>query len=337
MKIDGRAIGSGNPPYTIAEVSCNHGGSLELAKRMVREAKKTGADAVKTQIYTADTLTLNIKRPDFIVQNDLWKGQTLWDLYNKAHTPYEWQKDLYKVAKDEGITIFSSVFDRRGVDLCQSLGSPCIKIASMEIVDTPLIEYAASTGIPLIISTGMASDNEILEARDASRYRNQKAAFLHCTSEYPGTVEFADLSRMSHIDKLLGFQHPVGVSDHTTDLTIPIAATALMATIIEKHFMLGAAPPTEDHEFSLDEGEFGQMVQAVRQTWEAMKPRPHAGIASRQVRRSLYAVADIKKGDIFTIENIRSIRPGYGLPPKMLPSLLGKKSFQAFKKGDPLT
>lgn len=333
MEIAGRKISMHEPPFIVAECSGNHCGSLERAKRLIAAAKKIGADAVKTQCYEPDTLTLNINRSDFIVQNGLWKGRTLYDLYSKAHTPMEWHRTLYATAQNEGIAIFSSVFDRSGVDLLESLGCPAYKIASFEVVDIPLIEYAASKSKPMIISTGLASEREILDANLAS---NKGAAFLHCTSEYPGTVEHANLSHIHWLDKLLGFNNQIGLSDHTPGYAVPIAATALRVAIIEKHLKLEHGPESEDSDFSLTPDTFSAMVVAIRQTYEAMQERPITA-GSRQFRRSLYAVENIAEGEEFTINNIRSIRPGYGLPPKMLPKILGQKAVKDYRRGDRLT
>ena len=330
MEIGGRKICSALPPYVVAECSGNHCGSLERAKRLIVAAKRAGADAVKTQCYEPDTITLDIKRPDFIVQNGLWKGRGLYELYGKAHTPLGWHEELYRTAKGEGIPIFSSVFDRSSVDLLEHLGCPAYKIASFEVVDTPLIEYAARTGKPLIISTGLASDKEIIDADNASGGR---AAFLHCTSEYPGTIEHANLGRMSALDQLLDFSHPIGISDHTLGHAIPIAATARGALIIEKHLKLENGPKSEDSEFSLTPSQFAGMAVAVRQIHEAMKLRP-LETEGRQMRRSLYVVRDINAGESFTHDNIRSIRPGYGGSPRLLPSLIGLKASKPYHKGD---
>jgi len=319
-------------PYIVAEISGNHSGSLERAKRLIAAAKRSGADAVKTQCYEPDTITLNIKRPDFIVQNGLWQGRTLYELYGKAHTPLDWHRDLYSVADSEGIPIFSSVFDRTSVDLLESLRCPAYKIASFEIVDTPLIEYVAKTGKPMIISTGMASDKEILAANMAS---GGGAAFLHCTSEYPATVEHASLGRMHLIDTVLEYGNPIGISDHTPGSLIPIAATALRAAIIEKHLKFGTGPKSEDDAFSLTPGEFGDMVIAVRQTYASLAIRPANG-ESRQMRRSLYVVRDIAAGERFSHENVRSIRPGYGAPPSKLHDMIGKKAEKSYHMGDRL-
>lgn len=332
MKIGEREIGGDRPPHCIAEASSNHGRDIKKAIELIKAAKKTGADAVKFQAYTADTITLNCNKLDFIAQSGLWKGRNLYELYRKAETPFDWFPTLFQVAKDIEIPIFASVFDFSSVDLLEHLGSPCYKIASFEVADIPLIKYAASTKKPLIISTGMASDAEVLEANEVS---NGEAAFLHCTSEYPGTVDLADLDRLDRLSRLLGHHNPVGISDHTIGPEIPIAATVLGAVIIEKHLRLKGLE-SEDSAFSLDPDEFASMVKSVHATHEALKPRP-LQTAGKQFRRSLYAVEDIKKGAIFTKENIRSIRPGFGLPPKMYPTMLGRRAQKDFRKGDPLS
>lgn len=331
MKIGDREIGPDHEPYTIAEVSCNHGGKLENAIKLIKLAKKAGASAVKTQCYTADTITLKMNKPDFILQDGIWKGRTLWDLYNAAHTPFEWHRDLYQCASDEGITIFSSVFDFSSVDYLEKLGCPAYKIASMECSDPVLIEYAAKTGKPLIISTGMATQQEISEALGAA----PNAAFLHCMSEYPGTIETSNLGSIKKLIQMMPL-NVVGISDHTAGSLIPIAAVAVGACIIEKH--LGHLPgvKSEDDQFSMTGSEFHQMVRDVRQTYYAMMQIDPKDSSSRQVRRSLYAVQDIKQGERFTKDNIRSIRPGYGLPPNLYPVLLGKKARRDYRKGDAL-
>jgi N-acetylneuraminate synthase len=332
IEIDGRKIGPGYSPYTIAEISCNHSGSIDNAIKLIKIAKSAGASAVKTQCYTADTITLNVKKPDFIIQDGLWKGRSLWELYNKAHTPFEWHPRLYKMAKDCEITIFSSVFDHSAVDYLESLDCPAYKIASMEIVDIPLIEHVERTKKPMIISTGMASNQEILEAHEASKGR---AAFLHCMSEYPGTIETSNLGGIHNLKKLLP-NNVVGISDHSEGSMIPIAAVALGASIIEKHLGLLPGVKSEDDEFSLSGPQFGRMVADMKQIYSAMQYSPQDGNPSRQFRRSLYAVANIAKGDVFTKDNIRSVRPGYGLPCKLYSSLLGRKAGQSYRHGDPL-
>jgi len=333
MEIAGRRIGADQPPYIVAEIGSSHGGSLERAKQLIKAAKRAGADAVKTQCYEADTITIDSNRPDFIVQGGLWQGRTLYELYGKACTPLGWHEALYDTAKKEEITIFSSVFDRSSVDLLEHLGCPAYKIASFEVVDLPLIEYVARTRKPMIISTGTASDREIIDANLAS---GKRAAFLHCTSDYPATVENANLGRISLMDQLLGFSNPIGISDHTLGYAVPIAATALRAAIIEKHLKLNTRAESEDDEFSLTPEAFSAMVVAVKQTHEAMASRSQLGNGSRQFRRSLYAVADIEEGEEFSHQNIRSIRPGYGAPPRMLPKLIGQKATRKYHRGDRL-
>lgn len=332
MEISGRRIAADQPPYIVAEISGNHCGSIERAKLLIKAAKEAGADAVKTQCYEPDTITLDINRPDFIVQSGLWQGRTLYELYGKACTPLGWHPELYSFAKEQSIPIFSSVFDRSSVDLLEHLGCPAYKIASFEVVDTPLISYATRTKKPLIISTGLASDREVIDANLASEKR---AAFLHCTSEYPGDVQNANLSRISHLDRILHFNNPIGISDHTLGYAVPIAATALRAAIIEKHLKL-ASSKSEDKDFSLSPDEFSAMVTAVHMTYEAMKFRVSESNGARQFRRSLYAVADIEEGEEFTSKNIRSIRPGYGAPPKMIHRMLGQKAEKSYRKGDRL-
>lgn len=337
MKIGDREIGgSFHPPYIVAEISGNHCGSLAMAKRLIKEAKRAGADAVKTQCYDADTITIDCRKPDFIVQSGLWYGRSLYELYQKASTPLAWHKELYKTAADMGIPIFSSVFDRSSVDLLETLNAPAYKIASFEIVDLPLIEYAASTKKPIIISTGLASNAEILDADDAA---DEQAAFLHCTSEYPGTVESANLGRMAAIDKLLNHSNPVGLSDHTQGYTVAVAATALKAAIIEKHLKIkDASMKSEDDAFSMDTVDFQMMADRVRLIHAACSgSENHGADSSKQFRRSIYAIAPIKKGEAFTEANIRSIRPGYGLPPKHLPVLLdGGIAKRDYWKGEPI-
>lgn len=334
MYIEGREINGGITPYIIAEVSCNHGGLLDNAIELITAAKHAGADAVKFQAYTPDTITLNCHKPDFIIQDGLWKGRNLYDLYSQTYTPFEWFPELFKHAKSVGICAFSSVFDTTSVDMLEKLGCPAYKIASMEITDIPLIRYTASKNKPMIISTGMADFKEIKEALAVCDAAN--TAILHCTSEYPGTIEWADLARMLLLKVFLG-NAVIGVSDHTPGPTVvPVAATALCAAIIEKHIKLMDVP-TEDAEFSLAPDEFKIMVDLCRYTNEAIRLREFASNPSRQLRRSLYAVDDIQKGEEFNENNLKSIRPGYGISPKSLPKLLGKKAGHNYRKGDRIT
>lgn len=338
MKIADRQIGPGHPPYVIAEVSCNHNGYIENAIELIKAARYAGADAVKFQAYTPDTMTLDCNKPDFIIQGGIWKGQTLYSLYERTYTPFDWFPKLFKVAAKEGITAFASVFDPSSVEMLDQLGCPAYKIASMEITDIPLIKHAASKGKPVIISTGMARITEVLDAREAA---GPNSAYLHCTSEYPGTVELASLSGIARIRNHLNDHYTdpavVGVSDHTGDSpVVPVSAVALGACLIEKHIMLEMSQ-SEDREFSLEPREFRAMVTAVRQTYEAIQPREFISNPSIQFRRSLYAAEDIREGDRFTDDNIRSIRPGYGISPKHLPRLIGKTATQNYRKGDRIT
>jgi len=335
MIIDGTEVLCGKSPYIIAEASCNHGGHLDNALSLIDAAKFAGADAVKFQAYTADTLTLDCHKPDFIIQEGLWKGRNLYQLYSQTQTPFDWFPKLFKHAKKVGITIFASVFDPTSVDMLAKLNCPAYKIASMEITDIPLIQYAAKQNKPMIISTGMADFNDIRRAYEACD--NTNVAMLHCTSEYPGTIEWSDLGRISLLRALLGNDSVIGLSDHTTGLMVPIAATALFAAIIEKHLMLDVHGETEDVTFSMVPQEFRAMVNATKMTHEALALRDFSSNPSRQMRRSLYAVADIKQGQPFTEHNLRSIRPGYGVSPASLPRLLGKKADQNYRKGDRIT
>lgn len=335
MLIDGKEVAGGLTPYIIAEASCNHGGYLDNAISLIEAAKYAGADAVKFQAYTPDTITLDCNKPDFLIQEGLWKGQTLYDLYTKTHTPFEWFPKLFKHAKKCGITIFASVFDNTSVDMLRKLDCPAYKIASMEITDIPLIRYAAQSNKPMIISTGMADFKEVRAALEACE--NENVAFLHCTSEYPGTVEWSDLSRMLLLKVFLGQKAVVGVSDHTAGpMIVPISATALCAAIIEKHIRLDDVQ-TEDAEFSLKPDNFKLMVQCTKYANEAIKLREFVSNPSRQLRRSLYAVEEIRDGESFTESNVRSIRPGYGIAPKNLPKLIGKKAEQNYRRGDRIT
>lgn len=333
MIINGREIGPHRPPYIISEISCNHNGDFNKAMRLIDAAKDTGADAVKFQAYTPDTITLNTDNPEFIVKDGPWKGRNLWELYDKTHTPFSWFPDLFQYAYGIGITPFASVFDKSSVDMLERLECSAYKIASMEITDIPLIEYAAKTGKPIIISTGMAGNEEIDEAWAASSRTD--VSILTCMSSYPATPEEGGLYKLYRLlsvpaanDKWIA-----GISDHTVGDSIPIAATALGACIIEKHLMLGDED-TEDFEFSMDPISFGVMVREVRNIWQAMQPpKGDPEQASRQMRRSLYVVADIAKGEPFTEENVRSIRPSYGLPPKELPWLLTKRAAIDLNRG----
>lgn len=338
MKINGREIGPGHPPYIIAEISCNHGGSLPRALELIDAAKGVGADAVKFQCVTADTITLDCDRPEFTIEEGPWKGQNLHQLYRRTETPFEWFPEIKKRADAVGITWFASVFDKTAVDLMVKLGAPAIKIASFEIVDIPLIRYAAGTGKPLIISTGMASDQEILKAIPFD-FLLDRLALLHCVSGYPTPASEANLGRINELHNLLSYwrDQVVGISDHGIGPEIPIAATALGACIIEKHFRMYDHPDTEDSPFSLLDYEFEEMCLLVRNTWNAMQPSKSAAEdAHRPLRRSLFAVADIKEGEAFTEANVRSIRPGHGLPPIEIGMIVGRTATRDIARGEPM-
>lgn len=330
MQIAGRKIGADQPPYLISEISANHCGDLTQAFMLIEAAKEAGADACKVQCYEADSMTIDCDLPDFVMKDGKWKGRKLYDLYKAAQTPFSWFPDLFRHAADIGITLFSSVYSKQAVDLLEGLDCPAYKIASFEITDIPLIQHAAATGKPLIVSTGMASWEEIQEATETI---DRNCALLHCVSGYPTSVEEADLGRM--LD--LGW-NPVGLSDHSLGWEVPVAATALGAMIIEKHFTLSRSNGSEDAEFSLTPDEFKQMVKAVRGVWRAMQPSVATGEeASRQARRSLYIVEPIRRGETFTERNVRSIRPGYGISPKHLPKILGRKARMDASRGTALS
>lgn len=327
IMIQNRQLGPSNPPYVIAELSANHNGNLDQALRIIDAAQKAGADAVKIQTYRPDTITLNSDAPDFQITDGLWAGRTLYDLYEWAHTPWEWHEALFAHAKARGITIFSSPFDPTAVDLLEELGAPAYKIASFEAVDLPLIRYVASKGKPMIISTGMADLNEITEAVEAARAGGcTELALLHCVSGYPAPASDYNLATLA--DMAARFDVPVGLSDHTIDNTTAIASVALGATIIEKHMTLDRTGGGPDDSFSLEPDEFAALCKGARTAWEAMGTvdygRKSSEVANVKFRRSLYFVKDMKAGDVITEECVRSVRPGYGLAPKFLDDVLGK-------------
>lgn len=325
MKIGNREIGPDQPPYIIAEVSCNHGGNLERAFELIDAAASLRADAVKFQCYTPDSMTIDCDRPEFLIHGGLWDGMHLWDLYEESQTPLEWFPKIKARAEKNGIHWFASVFDKHGVDLMVELGAPAIKIASFEITDIPLIKYAAATGKPLIVSTGMAQVSDIAAVRDAV---DSTFMFLKCTSGYPTPLDDIGLTNV---------WGTCGISDHTTGPEVPIAATALGVAIIEKHFRLSWHPDTEDSAFSLDEVDFAHMVRNVHNTWKAMQPRTFMSEESqRPLRRSLFVVASMHKGDVFTSANLRSIRPSGGLAPKDIDAVLGLPATRNIARGEPL-
>lgn len=323
--------------FIIAELSANHNGSMETAVETIRAAKRTGADAIKLQTYRADTITLNTKENDFLIEGDsIWAGQNLYDLYKTAYTPWEWHKTLFDVAKEEGLICFSSPFDTTAVDLLEELYNPIYKIASFEITDIPLIRYVAIKGKPIIISTGIAALEDIELAVETCRNEgNDQITLLKCTSSYPAPMEEANLVMIKDLAER--FNVVSGLSDHTLGITAPVVAVTQGAKVIEKHFILDKTIGGPDASFSLDEEEFTQMVKAVREAELALGKVDYTLTEKqkqgRNFSRSLYIAKDVKKGDLVTMENLRSVRPGYGMHPKNLPSLLGKKFKMDCKKG----
>jgi len=328
ITIAGRDISAAHSPYIIAEVSANHNGKLDIALRLIEEAKKAGADAVKLQTYTADTITLNADTEDFQIHGGLWDGKTLYELYKGAHMPWEWHAPLFEHARKVGIPIFSSPFDKTAVDLLEDLNAPAYKIASFEAVDLPLIKYVASTGKPMIISTGMADAEEIQEAIDAARAGGCKElAILHCVSGYPAPA--ADYNLRTLPDMMQRFGLVTGLSDHTLDNTTAVTSVALGASIIEKHFTLDRSGGGPDDSFSLEPRELQALCRDSKTAWEALGQvdygRKSSEQGNAQFRRSLYYVKPLKAGDVITADVIRSVRPGFGLPPKETEAIIGRK------------
>ena len=338
--IAGREISRSHPPYVIAELSANHNGRLETAIRIIDEAAKAGADAVKLQTYRPDTITLNSDADEFKIKGGLWDGRTLYELYEEAHMPWEWHTPLFEHAKKVGIPIFSSPFDTTAVDLLEDLKAPAYKIASFEAVDLPLIRYVAATGKPMIISTGMADDEEIQEAITAAREGGCKElAILHCVSGYPAPAEDYNLRTIG--DMIDRFGLVTGLSDHTLDNTTAIASVVLGTSIIEKHFTLDRNGGGPDDSFSLEPADLAALCRDSKTAWKALGQvdygRKSSEQGNAQFRRSLYFVKDMKAGDLITEDCIRSVRPGYGLPPKYLEKVLNKKLKNNVSKHEPLT
>jgi pseudaminic acid synthase len=327
--------------FIIAELSANHNGSINTAIETIRAAKRAGADAIKLQTYTADTLTIDSKKSDFIINNgSIWDGKNFYELYQEAFTPWEWHARLFEVAKEEGLVCFSSPFDKTAVDFLEDLEVPCYKIASFEITDIPLIEYVASKDKPIILSTGIATLEDIELALNTIRsVGDNEIALLKCTSSYPAPLDEANLTMIQDFKNRFGVTS--GLSDHTLGSTAAVVATCLGAKIIEKHFILDRSIGGPDASFSLDEKEFTQMVQEVRDAEKAIGKVSYELTEKQQAgkafSRSLYVVEDIKKGEKFTEENIRSIRPGFGLHPKYYKKIMGKMAKTTLKKGDRLT
>jgi pseudaminic acid synthase len=324
--------------FVIAELSANHNGSLATAIETIRAAKRTGADAIKFQTYTADTLTLDCDKSDFVIKGGtIWDGKKLHDLYKEAYTPWEWHAQLFEVAKEEGLVCFSSPFDKTAVDFLETLHCPIYKIASFEITDIPLIEYVAKQGKPIIISTGIASYEDIqLAVETCRKVGNDNITLLKCTSSYPAPVAEANLAMMQQL--AIDFKVKIGLSDHTLGSTVPVIATALGAEVIEKHFILDRSIGGPDASFSMNEIEFTAMVTAIREAEVAVGTSSYElspkQVAGKDFSRSLYVAKSINKGDIITEASIRSVRPGFSLHPKHLPEILGLTATRDLKKGD---
>lgn len=339
MNINGRVINEKSAPYIIAEMSANHNGHLENAFKIISEAKRAGADAVKIQTYTADTLTLKCNKPDFMIEGGLWDGQSLYDLYESAYTPWEWHKPMFDFAHDEGITIFSSPFDTTAVDLLEDLNTPAYKIASFEAIDLELIKYTASTKKPLIISTGMANEIEIQEAIETAQENGcSQVAILHCVSGYPAPSENYNLRTIP--DMIDRFDLLTGLSDHTLDNTTAIASVVLGARIIEKHFTLNKSGGGPDDSFSMEPGDLKDLVDASLIAYESLGKIDY-GLKSSELgnikfRRSLYFTKSMRAGEVITKDSVKSIRPGYGIAPKYLSSVVGATLLSDVEYGSPV-
>jgi len=324
--------------FIIAELSANHGGKIEIAKKTILAAKEIGANAIKLQTYTADTITLNCDKEDFIIKGGtLWDDKKLYDLYQEAYLPWEWHKELFEYAREIGIDIFSSPFDKTAVDFLEQFNPSAYKIASFEITDYELIQYTASKGKPMIISTGIATIDEIQDAVDICRFEgNNDIVLLKCTSAYPAPLEEANLKMIPNLAETFGVIS--GFSDHTIGSTAPIVAVTLGAKVIEKHFILDKSIGGADADFSMDKEEFANMIKAIRDTEKLLGEIDYSMTEkkqqSRRFSRSLYVAEDIKKGEVFTEENIRSVRPGYGMHPKYLNDILGDVADRDYEFGD---
>ncbi|SFN73696.1 pseudaminic acid synthase [Salegentibacter flavus] len=336
MKIGNKVIGAPKPVFIIAELSANHNGSIGTALKTIKAAKRAGADCIKLQTYTPDTITINSTKKDFLIKGTIWEGKNLYNLYEQAYTPWEWHQALFEAAAEEGLICFSSPFDKTAVDFLEELNAPAYKIASFEITDIPLIEYTASKGKPVIISTGIAEQEDIELALEACRRMgNNDIALLKCTSSYPAPIEEANMVMIKDLSRR--YNVISGLSDHTLGSTVPIVATAMGAKIIEKHFILDKSIGGPDASFSMDEQEFTEMVKAVRDAEKAIGKVDYTLTEKqkkgRDFSRSLYVVEDIKAGEVITEKNVRSIRPGFGMHPKNLYKLLGSTVIADIEKG----
>jgi pseudaminic acid synthase len=341
VKIADLKIGEGSPVFVVAELSANHCGSIETAINTIKAMKMAGADAVKLQTYTPNTMTIDCDNEYFQIKHGtIWDGRSLYDLYEEAYTPWEWHPILKKAAEELGLVFFTTPFDRTAVDFLETMNVPAYKIASLEITDLPLIEYIASKGKPVIISTGVATLSDIAEAIEAcKRASNEQVIILKCTTEYPTPLEDVNIRTIPNMMET--FNKVVGLSDHTLGISVPIAAVSLGACMVEKHFILSRDLGGPDAAFSLDPQEFSSMVKSIREVEKALGKVSYdlatQTLKNREFCRSLFVVKDVKAGEIFTIEKVRSIRPGHGLEPKYLNSILGQKARQDIKRGTPLT
>tara|TARA_A100001388_G_scaffold276701_1_gene265214 strand:- start:8735 stop:9784 length:1050 start_codon:yes stop_codon:yes gene_type:complete len=340
FRINERLISRDHAPFIIAEISANHNGSLKKAKASIKAAKNAGADAVKIQTYNPNTMTIDCDKEDFLIKGGLWDGYKLYDLYKEAHTPFEWHKDLFEFAKQIGITIFSTPFDETAVDLLEELNTPAYKIASFELCDLPLIKYVARKNKPLLMSTGMASLEEIEDAVSTAKENGCEKIFLfHCISSYPAPLEDANLKNINFLRKT--FDLEVGLSDHTIGNTAAIASVALGASAIEKHFTLSRKEKGPDSEFSIEPEELSDLKLITSQTWSSLGRegliRSEKEKSNKSFRRSLYFVKDLKKGSLINADDIRRIRPGYGIKPKFENAILGKKLIKDVEIGDSVT
>ncbi len=337
ITIANRRIAPSEPPFVIAELSGNHNGRIERALELIDAAAEAGADAVKLQTYTAQTITIDHRGPGFVIEGGLWAGRSLHELYSEASTPFEWHPELFERARRRGVIAFSSPFDETAVELLESLDAPAFKIASFEAVDLPLIRRAARSGKPLIISTGMTTRAEIGEAVDTARQAGAQVALLHCVSTYPAVFADANLRMVPRLAEDFGCV--AGLSDHTPGVAAAVAAVALGACIIEKHFTLARSDGGPDSAFSLEPVELARLVEDCRHAWEAMGQadyrRGPAETANRQFRRSLYVVRDVPEGGVITEADVRSIRPGFGLEPKRLPEMIGRTARRDLARGEP--
>lgn len=340
LLLNGQEISNYRTPYIVAELSANHGGDLAEALATIEMAKRCGADAVKFQTYTADTLTINVNKPGFYINKGPWKGESLYELYERAHTPWQWHKEMFDKAREVGLTAFSTPFDETAVDFLEDLNVPAYKIASFEVIDLPLIKYVAQTKKPMIISTGMADLEEISEALETVRENGCKdIVLLHCVSGYPTPIEQINLNTITDLARK--FNVLVGLSDHTLGVTAAITSVALGACMIEKHFTLSRKNNSPDAEFSIEPAELSHLCKEAKASWLALGKanygRKPVESDSLIFRRSIYATQSIKTGEMFTIKNIRRIRPGFGLAPKYFETILGKKATKDIECGTPLS